>query len=108
MAQKNYSIKLEGKSQLHEPFIKLEGIVINIWSVNNGVSWENKNVILDVTGKLDIYMSCKAMSGTGWKFCINDNELNKDIYTSEGVTGEKLDSQQGKRIPNFSERKTSV
>jgi hypothetical protein len=108
MAQKNYSIKLEGKSQLHEPVIKLEDILINIWSLDGGLSWENKKVTLDVTEKLDIYMSCKAISGTGWKFSVSEKESNKNIYSTDGVTGEKLESQNGKRIPNFSERKVSV
>jgi hypothetical protein len=108
MASKNFHVKLEGKSQLHEPVIKLEGIAVNIWSVNGGVTWENKNVTLDVTGTLEIYLSCKAMTGTGWEFSVTAKDPDSKVYETEGETGEKLDSREGQRIPNFSERKVSV
>jgi hypothetical protein len=101
MATKNFNIKLEGKAQLHEPLIKLEDIEVNIWSVDGGVTWENKNVTLDVTGSLEIFMSCKVMSGT-------DKNTDKKIYDEAGTTGEKLDSRGGERIPNYSERKASI
>lgn len=64
---KNFLVKLEGKSQLHEPVIKSEGITVNIWSVDRGSTWENKDIILNVAGTLEIYMFCKAMSGTSWE-----------------------------------------
>jgi predicted neuraminidase len=108
MAQKKYLVKLEGKSQLHEPVIKLEDIKVNIWSLDGGITWENKNISIEVLEKLEIYMSCKAMSGTEWKFSIMDKSINKNVYETEGKTGEKLESQNGHRIPNFSERKTSI
>jgi len=108
MATKKFHVKLEGKSQLHEPVIKLEGIEVNIWSVDGGSTWENKDVKLDVTGSLEIYMSCKAMSGTGWEFFVESKDTDSKVYETEGTTGEKLDSRDGERIPNFSERKKSV
>jgi hypothetical protein len=108
MATKNFNIKLEGKAQLHEPLIKLEDIEVNIWSVDGGVTWENKNVTLDVTGSLEIFMSCKVMSGTDWEFTITDKNTDKKIYDEAGTTGEKLDSRGGERIPNYSERKASI
>jgi hypothetical protein len=108
MALKKFNVILEGNSQLHEPVIKLEGILINIWSVDGGTTWENKTVSVDVTGSLEIYMSCKALSGTAWHFTIIDKDNGKKIYEKEGETGEKLDSRNGERIPNFSERKTSI
>ena len=108
MASKTFHVKLEGKSQLHEPAIKLEGIEVNIWSVDGGVTWENKNVIIDVMGNLEIYVSCKAMTGTGWEFSIKNKDTDAKVYETEGETGEKLESRDGQRVPNFSERKTSV
>ena len=108
MATKKFHVKLEGKSQLHEPQIKLEGIEVNIWSVDGGATWENKNVSLDVLGNLEIYMSCKAMSGTGWEFFVKNKDNDSKVYETEGTTGEELDSREGERIPNFSERIKSV
>lgn len=108
MSTKIFQVKLEGKSQLHEPLIKLEGITINLWSVDDGLTWENKKVILEVSGSLEIYMSCKAMSGTGWEFSIAQNGEDEKVYETEGKTGEKLDSRNGVRVSNFSERKTSI
>jgi len=107
MATKILHVKLEGKSQLHEPIVKLEGILINIWSIDGGLTWENKNVILDINGNLEIYMSCKAMTGTGWSFYVKEkNGATK--YENEGRTGEALESRDGARISNFSERIASV
>lgn len=108
MAKKNFHVKLEGKAQLHEPVIKLEDIEVNIWSVDGGATWENKNVTVDVTGALEVFMSCKAMSGTDWELTITDKETDKKVYGEEGTTGEKLDSRNGTRIPNYSERTKSV
>lgn len=108
MTTKNYHVKLEGKAQLHEPVIRLEGISINIWSVDGGSTWENKKVTIEVTGALDIFMSCKAMSGTDWEFTVTDKGEDEKIYEEEGTTGEKLDSMDGIRIPNYSERKKSI
>ncbi|MDP2947399.1 MAG: hypothetical protein Q8N88_04755 [Nanoarchaeota archaeon] len=108
MAAIKFHVKLEGKSQLHEPVIKLEGIEVNIWSVDGGLTWENKDVTLEVTGKLEIDMSCKAISGTGWEFFVKNKESDKKVYETEGATGEALESRNGQRVANFSERKTSV
>lgn len=105
---KNFHVKLEGKSQLHEPVLKLEGITVNIWSVDGGSTWENKDVKLDVAETLEIYMSCKAISGTSWNFYVKNKETGVKVYETEGITGEELDSRNGQRIANFSERKKSV
>ncbi len=100
MATKKYHVKLEGNAQLHQPVIKLEGININIWSVDGGSTWENKNVTLNVNGSLEIFMSCKAMSGTDWEFSVKNKENGIKIYETDGTTGEE--------IPNYSERTKSV
>ncbi|WP_298307099.1 hypothetical protein [Flavobacterium sp.] len=108
MALKTLQVKLEGKSQLHEPIIKLEGIIINIWSINGGLTWENKDIILNVTNKLEIFMSCKAISGTDWELTIKEKGSTNKCYEESGTTGETLESKNGQKIPNYSERITSV
>lgn len=99
-----FNVKLEGASQLHEPVIKLEGMTVNIWSSDSGKSWKNSSVIIDVNGSLEIYFSCKAISGTIWKLSIKEAGSSDEIYQDEGETGEVLASRDGARIGNFSER----
>jgi hypothetical protein len=106
MPIKSFHVKLEGKSQLHEPVIKLEDIEINIWSIDGGITWENKNVTINVTGNLEIYMSCKAISDTGWSFYVENKDNESKIYETKGYTGETL--EDGNSYPNYSERKKSV
>src|SRR4051812_7237102 len=101
MPVKKYTVKLEGKSQLHSPTVKLEGIKLNLSSDDKGVTWQNKDAIVSVVEKLDIFMSCEAMTGTGWSFEIKNNESSKKVYEEEGETG---DGGQD----NYSERSDSV
>jgi hypothetical protein len=109
MSLRSFDLKLEGKSQLHEPIVKLQGIQLNIWSVDGGGTWENKDVELDVGNKLDVFMSCKAVSGTGWKFTIQDNGNDKEIYNASGETGEPRGGDPTKKeVPNYSQRETAV
>lgn len=108
MILKEYRIILEGKSQLYEPIIQFKGRNIDIISFNDGTTWENKNVILAESENLEIYMSCKAQSGTCWKFIVHNNKTNAKIYETDGSTGEPLETRNGIRIANFSERKASI
>jgi len=107
MSTETFYVKLEGKSQLHEPKIMLEDFIINIWSRDHGITWDNKKVDVNIEGDLQIYLSCKAVSGTGWTFTVKNKNSNKIIYEEEGETGEALESRKGKCIENFSERKVT-
>jgi hypothetical protein len=107
--KKNYHLILKGKAQLYEPIIKLENIQVNISSIDGGVTWEeSQDFTLEISGTLEIFMSCKAMSGTNWEFTVIDKDADKKVYNAEGKTGEKLDSMNGQMIPNYSERKESI
>ena len=107
MATKTIYVKLEGKGQLHEPTIKLENIKVNLNGSSDGSVWENASVILDITENLEIFMSCKAISGTDWEFLVKEKESDSVVYEAEGTTGEPLDSHGGQSITNYSDRKVS-
>jgi hypothetical protein len=101
MATQSYKIKLAGKSQLHEPVVRLENISINLWSIDGGVTWENKNAQVNVDGNLEIFMSCKAISGTDWGFTVTNISMGARVVDEDsGSTGDTS--------PNYSERRTSV
>ena len=108
MATKTIHVKLKGKGQLHQPVVRIEGINVNLWSPDSGVTWENPGVQLSVTGLLDVFMSCKAMTGTGWDFLVKDVAVATPCYTAQGVTGEPLPSQGGNALGNYSERLASI
>ncbi len=101
MEKTTYKVKLEGKSQLHEPNVKLEGIQINLWSTDGGETWINDNVIVNVSGQLQVGMSCKAISGTAWEFAVTNKTSGKAVLEEEGQTGSS-------GIPNYSEIFKSV
>jgi hypothetical protein len=87
MTNRYFDIKLTGVGELHSPIIKLQDIQINVRSNDRGLTWENKNVEVDVDGNLAIFMSCQAISGTDWEFSIQDTVTNKNIYDKKGETG---------------------
>ena len=101
MTQQQYYVKLSGKSQLHEPVIKLEDISVNLFSIDGGETWENKNISINVNGQLHVFMSCKAISGTGWQFTITNKLTDTKVMDKTGKTGEM-------GVPNFSEITDSV
>jgi hypothetical protein len=104
MAVQTYNVKLKGKAQLHEPVVKLEGVMINLWSADGGETWTNKKVNVDLTGNLEVFMSCKSLSGTSWEFVIQNitNPTNKKkVVDEEGTTGDD-------GTPNYSEYSGSV
>ena len=107
MAANDFRIELIGKSQLKDPIVKLASRLVDIFSTDSGITWVGRVVTLDVSDNLQIYMSCKAITGTGWTFTVKNVGTDKNIYEVDGVTGEPLESRNGERIPNFSERETS-
>lgn len=100
MAKQIYNVKLFGKSQVHEPEVILEDISINLWSIDGGQTWENKNAEVDVSGQLQIEMSCKAVSGTSWKFIIINKLLNSKVLDDSGQTGDQGTVNYSKRNYN--------
>jgi hypothetical protein len=100
MTNQSYKVKLTGKSQLHEPVIKLESIQINLWSIDGGVTWENKEATVNVNGQLEVFMSCKAITGTQWEFEITNKASGAKVVEKDGATGEQL--------PNYAEYSDSV
>jgi len=88
MATKTILVKLEGKDQLHEPRVRLENISINLFTVDGGTTWENRGITISITGTLDLEMSCKALSGTGWDFKITDKDSRAALYNKTGHTGD--------------------
>lgn len=86
--QQQYTVKLTGKSQLHEPAVKLENIGINLFSIDGGETWENKNAIVGVTDLLNVFMSCKAISGTGWEFILTNKLTGSKVIDQTGLTGD--------------------
>lgn len=101
MAQEIYTVKLAGNSQLHEPVVKLENIQINLWSNDGGETWTNDNVIVGVIGQLQVFMSCKAITGTDWELQIKNTNTTTDILDENGTTGST-------GTPNYSEFNRSV
>jgi hypothetical protein len=108
MAAKKFKVKLEGKYSLESPVIRLAEINIDISSADGGAIWTGEALIPDREDGLTIYLSCKAISDTEWSFSLSDADTGKKIYSTEGYTGEKLESRGGIRIANFSERKLSI
>lgn len=100
MATKTLTVKLSGKSQLHEPIIRLENVSLNLFSVDGGETWENKGILIDINGNLDIFMSCKALSHTGWEFKVADKNTKNSLYEVSGHTGDIS--------PNYSEINVTV
>ena len=101
MASQNYDVKLSGKSQLHEPIVRLEDIQINLWSSDGGETWKNDKATVNVSGLLEVFMSCKAISGTEWTFVIKNTASSMKVVDEDGETGEGGE-------PNFSKLSKSV
>jgi len=102
-----YKVELKGKGQLHEPKLKMERVLINLFS-NSGTVWSNDDIELDVVGELELFMSCKALSGAEWEFSVYDTKKEEIVYEASGETGERLDTRQGRKIANYSEREVLI
>lgn len=104
MPTKTYTLELKGKGVLSDPRVLLEGKSINVRSFDGQVTWSAKGLALEVDEVLNIEMSCKALTGTGWTFFVMDDIAQVKVYTAEGKTGEKLKTRNGRRINGYSER----
>jgi hypothetical protein len=110
MKQITLTVKLEGKAQLHQPQVKFEqsGISVNLWSFDGGVTWRNDDATIQFDGALDIFMSCKALTGTGFKFTVREKNTGGLIRELEAETGDPMPHRGGERRANYYELKESI
>ncbi len=98
--KKNYLITLSGGGALHFCQVKIEGIIIAWDEITDGrKKWICEDIEVNVDSVLDVWMTCSAISGTGWQLTVTDKSNGAVILKKEGFTG------RNGNMPNNSEEK---
>ncbi|GAB3983484.1 hypothetical protein GCM10028806_56740 [Spirosoma terrae] len=87
------TVLLQGKDQLHEPKLILEGLPITIRTLD-GEKWENSSVKLPVDNVLNIRLEVFGVRTTEWTLTINYKLTGDELYKKKSEIGKNIGTDE--------------